>query len=104
MRTSFGRSYPEHDPWLFDTTRLVESGEIDCALWISAYRTATPEWTRSIPTIVLTRRGLISRPLAQVAIEVGRPGIDRGQYASATDALAPITATKPGHAGGESPF
>ena len=38
MRTGFGRGYPEHDPWRFDATRLVESGEADCALWISAYR------------------------------------------------------------------
>ncbi len=97
MRTSFGRSYPEHDPWLFDTTRLVESGEIDCALWISAYRTTAPEWTRSIPSIVLTAGASPARPLAQVAIEVGRPGIDHDavEYASATDTLASVPATKP---------
>ena len=44
MRTAFGRGYPEHDPWRFDATRLVESGEADGALWISAYRATKPQW------------------------------------------------------------
>jgi formylmethanofuran dehydrogenase subunit B len=35
-RTGFGRTIPEHDPWRFDGLRLVESGEADCVLWISA--------------------------------------------------------------------
>ena len=38
LRTGFGRGYPEHDPWRFDARRLVDAGEADCALWISAYR------------------------------------------------------------------
>ena len=42
MRTGFGRGFPEHDPWTFDAERLVESGEADCAIWISAYRAEAP--------------------------------------------------------------
>src|SRR5262249_43345817 len=44
----------EHDPWRFDASRLVDSGEADCVLWISAYRPAAPPWTRSVATIALT--------------------------------------------------
>ena len=28
MRTGFGRGFPQHDPWLFDSRRLTASGEI----------------------------------------------------------------------------
>ena len=41
-RTGFGRGYPEHDPWRFDARRLVDSGEADAALWISAYDGEAP--------------------------------------------------------------
>jgi formylmethanofuran dehydrogenase subunit B len=72
MRAGFGRHDPEHDPWRFDATRLVDDGEADCALWISAYRTAAPAWKRTIPQIVLS-----AAPADQhVAIQVGRPVLD----------------------------
>ena len=44
-RTGFGRGYPEHDPWRFDARRLVESGEADAAVWISAYDGEPPPWS-----------------------------------------------------------
>ncbi len=44
VRTGFGRRHPEHDPWRFDADRLVDAGEVDCALWISAYRATAPSW------------------------------------------------------------
>ncbi len=53
VRTSFGRGYPEHDTWRFDADRLVESGEADAALWISAYSEAAPGWKRKIPLVAL---------------------------------------------------
>jgi formylmethanofuran dehydrogenase subunit B len=72
-RTGFGRGYPEHDPWRFDARRLVDSGEADAALWISAYDGETPDWTREdLPLITLAPKGAsVSRGLY---IEVGRPG------------------------------
>lgn len=74
-RTGFGRGYPEHDPWRFEAGRLVDSGEADAALWISAYDGEAPPWKRKdIPLVTLapdvadSKRGLY--------IEVGRPGVD----------------------------
>ncbi|MBV8837127.1 MAG: tungsten formylmethanofuran dehydrogenase, partial [Alphaproteobacteria bacterium] len=61
LRTGFCRGYAEHDPWRFDAVRLVESGEADCALWISAYRTVSPTWTRTVPLIALTPAPALSR-------------------------------------------
>ena len=75
-RTGFARGFAEHDPWRFDACRLVDSGEADCVVWISAYRPAPPPWTRAVPTIALTsdRPSLPHRP--RVHVTVGRPGID----------------------------
>ena len=53
-RTGFGRGYPEHDPWRFEASRLVDSGEADAALWISAFDGEKPAWSRAdIPLVTL---------------------------------------------------
>jgi formylmethanofuran dehydrogenase subunit B len=100
MRTSFGRGFPEHDVWRFDAARLVESGEADCALWISAYRAAVPAWKRSIPIIALTGQSVRFRETPRVQIDVGRPGTDHDavEYSSATGTLVPTLATNPSKA------
>jgi formylmethanofuran dehydrogenase subunit B len=100
MRTGFGLSYPEHDQWRFDTARLVQSGEVDCAMWISAYGAAAPQWDQAVPVIALTAPEAPMRPPARIAIEVGRPGVDHDalDYLTSVGALASITATKPSHA------
>ena len=75
MRTGFARGVPEHDPWRFDTSRLVESGEADCVLWISAYGAMPPAW-RGVPMIALVAEQAKLRPAPRVRIEIGQPGID----------------------------
>jgi formylmethanofuran dehydrogenase subunit B len=77
MRTGFSRRVPEHDPWRFEARRMVESGEADCALWISAYRAAAPEWGGDLPIIALTAAAATFhlRP-PRVHIAVGTPGLD----------------------------
>jgi formylmethanofuran dehydrogenase subunit B len=96
MRTGFGRGYPEHDPWRFDATRLVESGEADGALWISAYRAATPQWRRQTPMVALTAEGASFRYAPRVHIDVGRPGADHDavEHCSATGTLIAVTASQ----------
>jgi formylmethanofuran dehydrogenase subunit B len=76
MRTGFSRGFPEHDPWRFEAKRLVESGEADCALWISAYRAAAPDWNGDLPTVALTGAEAKFRRRPRVHIAVGRPGVD----------------------------
>ncbi len=53
IRTGFGRGYPEHDTWRFDANRMIEAGEADAALWISAYGAEAPQWKRQVPFIAL---------------------------------------------------
>lgn len=94
MRTGFGRGFAEHDPWRFDAKRLVESGEADCALWISAYRSVAPDWQVDLPIIALTGESAIFRRPPDVQIEIGRPGVDHTSigYLAKTGTLAAIGA------------
>jgi formylmethanofuran dehydrogenase subunit B len=97
MRTSFGRGFSQHDPWLFDGHRLVASGEVDCIVWISAYGHEAPPWRKAPPTIALTAQEVAFDLPAQVHITVGTPGIDHSavQYFAATGTLAAFEATRP---------
>lgn len=112
-RTGFARAYPEHDPWRFDAKRLIQSGEADCALWISAYGAAEPAWRTSVPTITLAGE---PASFSAIYIQVGRPALDhdsvehdqvtgtlvarsashRSSLPSAADVLKRIAAALPG--------
>jgi formylmethanofuran dehydrogenase subunit B len=100
MRTGFGRGHPEHDPWRFDVARLIESGEADCAVWISAYRVSAPDWKRPVPMIALTGRQASFRRAPRVHIEVGRPGTDHDavEHLPASGTLVAVAAAKPSEA------
>ncbi len=96
MRTSFSRGHPEHDPWRFDAVRMVEDGEADAALWISAYGAVSPPWERRIELVAVTSNGAL--PFTpRVQFEVGVPGLDHDAVAmsAATGALAHIPAMAP---------
>ncbi|KAF2990896.1 formylmethanofuran dehydrogenase [Methylocystis sp. MJC1] len=93
-RTGFGRGYPEHDPWRFEASRLVDSGEADAALWISAFDGEAPSWSRSdIPLVTLAPAG--AAPARGLYIEVGQPGVthDAVLMAQETGGLTLRTAT-----------
>lgn len=100
VRTGFGRGFPEHDPWRCDAARLVDSGEADCAMWISAYRAAAPEWLGDVPVIALCADGTTFTRPPRVHIAVGRPGVDHPsvEYQFSTGALAPMAAGAPSDA------
>lgn len=97
MRTGFGRFYPHHDPWLFDSRRLAEAGETDCVIWISAYRAETPPWCEATPTIALTADGAGFGVPPRVHIAVGTPAVDHAavHYVPATGTLAALAASQP---------
>lgn len=100
MRTGFGRGFPEHEPWLFDSRRVIDKDETDCVVWISNYHAQAPQWRDPPPTIALTSRdaGFSRRP--RVHIEVGRPGIDHDavEYLALPGTLAAIEASQPSDA------
>jgi formylmethanofuran dehydrogenase subunit B len=93
-RTGFARGYPEHDPWRFDAKRLIQNGEADCALWISAYGAAEPAWRPSVPTIALA--GELTS-FSAVYIQVGRPALDHAcvEHDAVTGTLVARSASRP---------
>ena len=97
VRTGFARALPEHDAWLFDGHRVVADGEVDCLLWISAYRATTPPWRSAPPMIALAaRESNFDRP-PRVHISVGCPGVDHAavEHLSSTGTLALVEAKRP---------
>jgi formylmethanofuran dehydrogenase subunit B len=97
MRSGFGVARPRHDPWLFDSRRIVEDREADCVVWISAYRPAAPPWRKAPPTIALTGRNADFPAPPLVHIEVGRPGADHAaiEHLPLIGALASVAAARP---------
>ncbi len=100
MRTGFGRGYPQHDPWLLNTRRLVDSGEADCVIWISAYSASFPQWPRTAPVIALAPYGTRFSVPPDIHIAVGCPGLDHPgiQYSSSTGALTAVAVAQPSNA------
>ncbi|WP_036264335.1 tungsten formylmethanofuran dehydrogenase [Methylocapsa aurea] len=96
MRTSFGRGYPEHDTWRFDANRMIESGEADAALWISAYGQKAPDWKKQVPLVALVPPQTRFFQEPQVLVEVGCPGIDH-DGAEFSRELGTIVARKASH-------
>ncbi len=95
-RTGFGRGYPEHDTWRFEAARLVESGEADAALWISAYDGEPPPWEEAdIPLITLGPPG--AAPKRGLFIAVGKPGesYDAVEFAQETSSMVLRRASAP---------
>jgi formylmethanofuran dehydrogenase subunit B len=97
MRTSFGRGFPEHDTWRFDAARMIESGEADAALWISAYGTEAPPWKKNVPLVALATAQTVFAREPQVCIDVGCPGIDHDsvEFARETGSLVGRLASQP---------
>lgn len=98
LRVSFARGRPEHDPWQYDAKRLVESGEADAVVWISAFGDPPPRWLGTVPAIVLAEPSLLAKSAATIAIPVGRPGRDHDGvvFDRTSGVLVEIIAVSPG--------
>jgi formylmethanofuran dehydrogenase subunit B len=100
LRCGFGRGRAEHDPWRYEARRLVESGEADALVWISAFGQPPPQWAGAVATIVVRERSLPENGSAAVALPVGRPGRDHDGvlYDGRTGTLAEVAAERPSNA------
>lgn len=75
-RTGWVRGVAEHDPWRFDAVRMVESGEADAAVWISALAPQSPPWRGAVKLVSLTVSGTPFATPPDVGITVGHAGVD----------------------------
>lgn len=84
-RTSYARTYPEHDPYHFSTDRLLSSSETDALLWISTFNPdRTPPQT-DLPTVVFGHADMKPQKEPDVFIPVGMPGADHKGIMFRTD-------------------
>lgn len=94
MRTNFSRGYPDYDPYLSDTDRMLANNEVDTLLWISSFNIdRTPPKSKAI-TVVLGRSGMTFEQEPEVFIPVGTPGIDHVGRAFRTDGVVSIPLRK----------
>jgi len=93
-RTGFARGAPHHDPWRYDSQRLVSAGETDCVIWISSFKGGlAPDG----PVDVALCESGVDAP-ARVRINVACPGVDHDAilYDARVGALVSRTAVRPG--------
>lgn len=89
-RVSFSRGFPEYDPYLFASDRLLASGEVDALLWVSAYNVSRTPPPSEVPTIVLGRSGMTFEHPPEVYIPVGVPGIDHAGHTYRMDNVVAV--------------
>jgi formylmethanofuran dehydrogenase subunit B len=85
MRTSYARTYPEHDPYHFSTERLLASGEADALLWISSFNPERTPPATDVPTVVFGHPDMRLEREPDVFIPVGLPGADHPGIMFRTD-------------------
>jgi formylmethanofuran dehydrogenase subunit B len=72
LRTAFARGWPEHDPWRYDSRRLVASDEADCVIWLSSFADGAAPW--QAVDIALCAGDAPTE--ARVRFAVARPGVE----------------------------
>ncbi len=100
LRTSFATGHPVHDSYVYSSDRLLESGEADALVWISAFgRTLKPpKGCCDLPTIVLGAPGMTfsgksaktPAKIPDVYIPVAVPGIDHGGHFVRADSVTAL--------------
>ena len=85
MRTSYARTYPEHDPYHFSTDRLLASGEADALLWVSSFNPDRTPPLANVPTVVFGHAHMQLEHEPDVFIPIGMPGADHKGIMFRTD-------------------
>ncbi len=94
VRTRFSSGYPEYDPHLNEANRLLDNGEADALLWVSAFNVNRIPPQSTVPTVVLGRSGMAFEKEPDVYIPVGTPGIDHVGHAFRTDKVLALRLRK----------
>lgn len=89
IRSGFATGIPVYEPHLNSTQRLLDSGEADALLWITAFNPQRMPPATPVPTIVLAPPSARFDREADVFIPVGTPGVDHaGHYTRADKVVA----------------
>jgi formylmethanofuran dehydrogenase subunit B len=94
MRTNFNQGYPDYDPYLCDSNRMLENDEVDILVWVSSFNIDRIPPKSNATTVVLGRSGMSFEQEPEVFIPVGTPGIDHVGRAFRTDGVVSIPLRK----------
>ena len=94
MRTTFNRRYPDYDPFLNDSRRIVAENETDLLVWVSSFNTNITPPKTAATTVVLGRSGMQFDVEPEVFIPVGVPGIDHEGRTFRTDNVVAVPLKK----------
>ena len=94
MRTNFSRGYPDYDPYLSDSNRMLAEDEVDTLVWISSFNIDNTPPKSTAKTIVLGRSGMTFEQEPEVFIPVGTPGIDHSGRTFRTDGVVSVPLRK----------
>ncbi|MDX1751124.1 MAG: formylmethanofuran dehydrogenase subunit B [Methylophaga sp.] len=94
MRTTFNRRFPDYDPFLNDSRRILANDESDFLIWVSSFNTAVTPPQSSANTIVLGRSGMQFETEPEVYIPVGVPGIDHEGRTFRSDSVVSVPLRK----------
>ena len=98
LRSRAGPSGLEHEPVLFDTTRLLADGAVDALLWVASFDAQAAPPPNRVPTVLLGHPALAAASLRSgvptVFIPVATPGIGSAGHLFRTDGtvLMPLDA------------
>lgn len=94
FRSSFASGIPVYEPHLNSTQRLLDSGEADALLWVSAFNPNRVPPMTELPTIVLAPPGASFEREPDVFIAVGTPGVDHAGHYTRTDKVVALPLRK----------
>lgn len=90
LPTGFARGCPEHDPYLYDSARLLARHEVDGLLWLSSFSPEASPPSTEAPAIVLAHPGTALAKAPAVFIPVGVPGVDHAGHMYRTDSVVAL--------------
>ena len=90
IRTSFQRGFPDYDPYLYDSQRMLDNNEVDTLIWVSSFDTDRKPPQSQANTIVLGRAGMTFEREPEVFIPVGTPGIDHSGHIFRSDSVVAL--------------
>lgn len=97
LRTAYEIAGPRYEPLLFDSDRLLKTGEVDALVWISAFDPERTPPAADCPTVVLGRADMRFSQAPDVFIPVAVPGVQHAGFLHRMDAVValPLTAHAP---------
>src|SRR3569623_556122 len=95
LRTAYEIAGPRYAPLLFDSDRLLKTGEVEALVWISAFDPERTPPAVDCPTVVLVRAVMRFARAPDVFIPVAVQGVQHACFLHRMDAVVALPLTAP---------